>query len=316
MQPSLFTCRDVLNGVYQSPPLAGYFTLAEEADQLLAALPFFETSMIKQIFDEKRLASSGKTRVEIQGFQRLAAKELKSFALHPPMLLDGGVNVCWVRCLIPASMVKEKARKQREEGDVVVTEAMRRKHYEVVLALEVSGQYVIGLLESRCPCIAGRALCVHAAALCQAHHYLKERERLLQVKDGRICTSELCQWLVPAQPAAEELQRRPLSELSCFAADPENIFKAKSSLPCHGRSIVEPSIFAKPELKRGFFDPIRVAAREKLWERLSDANVLRCKKKLRKDEDLPQVSMKSMYQLNWGNEVATEQKRSDLQMSQ
>ena len=100
--------------------------------------------------------------------------------------------------------MKEKARKQREEGDVVVTEAMRRKHYEVVLALEVSGQYVIGLLESRCPpCIAGRALCVHAAALCQAHHYLKERERLLQVKDGRICTSELCQWLVPAQPAAE-----------------------------------------------------------------------------------------------------------------
>ena len=140
MQPVPFKCRDVLNGVYKSPPLAGFFTLTEEADQLLAALPFFETSIIKQIFDEKRLASSGKTRIEIQGFQRLAAKELKSFALHPPKLLEGGVNVCWVRCLIPASMVKDKARKQREEGDEVVTEAMRRKHYEVVLALEVSGQ--------------------------------------------------------------------------------------------------------------------------------------------------------------------------------
>ena len=46
--------------------------------------------------------------------------------------------------------MKALARKQRDEGDEVITEAMRRKHYQVMLALEVAGQYVIGLLDSRC----------------------------------------------------------------------------------------------------------------------------------------------------------------------
>ena len=220
-------------------------------------------------------------------------------------------TVCWVRCLVPASMVKEKARKQREEGDEVITEAMRRKHYEVTLALEVSGRYVIGLLDSRCPCIAGRALCVHVSAVCQAHHFLKQQERLLQVKDGKVCTSELCKWLVPARPPLEELQRVPLRELNCFRADHNAIFKSKSRMACHGRAVKKPCVFLKPELKRDFFDVSRVQCREQLWLYLEDANRQRCSKKIRKDQSLPELSMQSMWQLNWGNEVATEQKRSE-----
>ena len=307
--------RDVLDGVYASPPLRDFFSLANEADDLLAAAPFFEKSMLEQIFHEKCLTASGNTRVKTQGFQRIAAKDLNSFALHPPKLVGDKV-VCWVTCLVPASMVKALARKQREEGDEVITEAMRRKHYQVMLALEVSGQYVIGLLDSRCPCVAGRALCVHVSAVCQAHHLLKESERLVQIKDGKVCTSELCKWIGPVQRPVEELQRVPLRDLNCFRADPDNIFKSKSSLPCHGKAIVQQSIYMFPELRRSFFDPHRVHCRQHLWECLELANVSRAKKRLRKDEDLPEVSMKSMWELNWGNEVATEQRRSDLQSSQ
>ena len=310
-----FHCRAVLEGVYASPPASDYFALATEADELLAAAPYFEQSMIEQIFHEKRLAYSGKTRVEIQGFQRISAKDLNSFALHPSKLV-GEKSVCWVSCLVPASMVKAMARKQREEGDEIITEAMRRKHYHVSLALEVSGQYVIGLLDSRCACVAGRALCVHVSAVCQAHHFLKDKERLMEIKDGKICTSELCRWLGPAQRPLEELQRVPLRELCCFKADPNAIFKSKSRLPCHGRAVVQQSIYMNPDKKRPFFDPHRVHCRQQLWESLEAANVARAKKKLRKGACLPAVSLKSMWELNWGNDVATEQKRSDLLASQ
>ena len=138
----------------------------------------------------------------------------------------------------------------------------------------------------------------------------------MQIKDGKICTSELCKWLVPAQRPVEELQRVPLRELSCFSADPANIFKSKTSLPCHGRAVVKQSIYVNPDLKRPFFDPHRVYCRQQLWECLEVANVSRAKKRLRKGEELPEFSMKSMWELNWGNDVATEQKRSDLQSSQ
>ena len=76
------------------------------------------------------------------------------------------------------------------------------------------------------------------------------------------------------------------------------------------------SIYVNPALKRPFFDPHRVYCRQHLWECLEVANVSRAKKRLRKGEELPEFSMKSMWELNWGNDVATEQKRSDLQSSQ
>ena len=76
-------------------------------------------------------------------------------------------------------------------------------------------------------------------------------------------------------------------------------------------AVKKPCVLLRPELKRDFFDVRRVQCREQLWLYLEDANRQRCSKKIRKDQSLPELSMQSMWQLNWGNEVATEQKRSE-----
>ena len=89
------------------------------------------------------------------------------------------------------------------------------------------------------------------------------------------------------------------------------IFKSKSRMACHGRAVKKPCVLLRPELKRDFFDVRRVQCREQLWLYLEDANRQLCSKKIRKDQSLPELSMQSMWQLNWGNEVATEQKRSE-----
>ena len=56
------------------------------------------------------------------------------------------------------------------------------------------GDVILSVLAASCPCKAGRT-CVHISATCQAHMYLKNREALMRIKDGKICTSELCKWV-------------------------------------------------------------------------------------------------------------------------
>ena len=75
--------------------------------------------------------------------------------------------VCWVSCLVPASMKHSEDRKKPEEGESeVVPEVSRRLMYNVLMALEVADCCVIDVLSAKCGCKSGK-LCVHISAVCK-----------------------------------------------------------------------------------------------------------------------------------------------------
>lgn len=307
---AIFTRRE-LDPRYFAPDKKLFLSLIIDPDTLLAVLPFFEKSQILRYFGAKAQAQSGKMRVRTLGLRRLCMKSISSFALHPAKVV-GDKMVCWVTCMVPASMKHGEARKAQEAGEEVVPEVARRVMYEVMLALEVADSTVIEVLSAKCGCKSGK-LCVHISAVCQAHHYLKDDQRLLTVKDGKVCTSQLCRWLEPKRAPAVELSRMPLKRLVMYAADPDNIFK-HSNLPCHGSLPVSRSACIDPSKKRKYFDPRRVQCRSQLWDSAYEANCLRARKKLRKDAPLPRNCMMCPFQSNWGTEEAQEQRRAQESM--
>ena len=292
---------------YTAPDRKLFYSITSDADELLASLPYFEKSQIARFFAAKDQAPSGKMRVRTLGLRRLCRKSISSFAFHPVKLV-GDRMVCWVSCLVPASMKHSEDRKKPEEGEEVVPEVSRRLMYNVMMALEVADSCVIEVLNAKCGCKSGK-LCVHMSAVCQAHHFLKDDQRLLSVKDGRVCTSQLCRWLEPKGAPVVELSRQPLKNLVMYAADPDNMFK-QGDLPCHGSLPADRSACLDPAKKRSYFDTHRVEMRQRLWASAKEANMFRARKKLKNGTPLPRVCMKCPFESNWGTEEAQEQRRA------
>ena len=243
-----------LDDALKPPPASAWVAMADEATECIDALPFFEQSIYERTFKSKGVGGrrEGKkvlVRVESYAFRRVCKKSLHTFAFCPCETRNGQ-QLAWISLKVPASMVKDQPKK-RGDG---VPEVERRKLYQTIVCIEVAGgaegcDYVIDVVAASCPCKAGR-LCVHISATMLAHMYLKDRLKLMRIQGGRICTSELCQWVKPQAPVNEDLSRKPLKEINCFKADPQNLFK-QQNLPCHGGGWQLPEVM-RPELKRHF----------------------------------------------------------------
>lgn len=157
-----------LDSDFNVPPGAQWLALDDDAEECLAAMPTLEYSIISQLFAPKGTGTRGELRwttVENKAFRRMAKKKLASWRFCEPRYVKGRL-VCWVSCLVPASMEHDRA-KEKKEGE---SELARRRMLEVCLALELStcGEYVINVIAHKCAGCKDGGLCVHKSAVCQA----------------------------------------------------------------------------------------------------------------------------------------------------
>lgn len=235
---------------------------------------------------------------------------LASLRYCPPQLRRD-CYVCWVECLVPASMAKEAGTKRKhDDGEEAEAPAKRQaKLYQVVLALEVmegtADVYVIRVKQSNCGCKDGW-LCVHKSAAMQAVLVVKERLEQLREAGDTVCTSTLCKWGKPRAVPSEELKRQPLAEYNMCKADIDRPDKPQT-LPCHGRPLPERSAIP-PEHKKGYFDPALVAARRRVWAALEEGNLAKENRRRPKDGKITDsFEYKSAWERTWGTPEAQAQ---------